>query len=894
MAEAVREQGKQSWLALFIPPLIAAVIWFLDSSVAIKPLEGSVYDLAASTAATTPPRVLLLEHPPDGFADSADTAVKILTTLKELGARQVVFLSAPPDAPRAFFELAAQHGNVVFGRSVVADERATRWADLPAAAAGLPLDCGAVALPPTVYGVARQQRAAHVVGEQTLPALAVVAARQRLGADFVLQEPSFHVRFRHPPVGLPRVALDALLTGRLVPELFAEQTVLIGPASAGQPGLVTPTTAGQPTMSLLEYQGQALDTLLSGVGIRSFGSSVKLGLLLMAALASALVFRRLQVRWVIWGGAILSVGLVALTAFLFVYVFWWLPLISLLATIWCCLFWVIRSQAALALGEVKELVQNVSFGLRDSRLPLPFHQSQDPWQLLVPMVTQTLNLSRTVFLEAVPGKRHLRVAALGHCTAEEIHERRRDYRRDPYAAAARAREAVRVEGLPRPFFKAAAPGEQAYLVPLLFEGQLMGFWALALDGERAAAVADLEALIKQYADQIAELLYRRCEFLAASQPGSRLGRYLLAAGEVEECHALGRLVKLLERRLHRSELMFSDSTTPTIAYDLFGRVREVNAAMLECFERLGLDATQTSLVDFVARLTGNPPDFARRCLRHVVHEKGRLTLPVTGIGNRHYLLQVYALKMRKAQAWHEPSAFNVLSVCAQLVDQTALIELDSLKERLTERLGDRLRNDLAAVDLSASLLAGDDLSAAERIELAEMAHVKVQHAVEKLAEAQTYFARDLPDEGRRLPVDGLAALESALQEVEARPEAREVAFQISKPEAMNDVLAAPRHLQQLFVHVLTTMANNCPQRGVVSVCVAETDKVVSFMFATCGFGFSQERLRDCLFGDSAPTSSDLRELRTSIGWVEGWGGAVEARPAPGADLSLTLDLCRFV
>ena len=147
MAEAVREQGKQSWLALFIPPLIAAAIWFLDSSVAIKPLEGSVYDLAARTAAATPPRVLLLEHPPDGFADRPDAAVKILTTLKELGARQVVFLSAPPDAPRAFFELAAQHGNVVFGRSVVADERATRWADVPAAAAGLPLDCGAVALP---------------------------------------------------------------------------------------------------------------------------------------------------------------------------------------------------------------------------------------------------------------------------------------------------------------------------------------------------------------------------------------------------------------------------------------------------------------------------------------------------------------------------------------------------------------------------------------------------------------------------------------------------------------------------------------------------------------------------------------------------------------------------
>ena len=82
------------------------------------------------------------------------------------------------------------------------------------------------------------------------------------------------------------------------------------------------------------------------------------------------------------------------------------------------------------------------------------------------------------------------------------------------------------------------------------------------------------------------------------------------------------------------------------------------------------------------------------------------------------------------------------------------------------------------------------------------------------------------------------------------------------------MLAAPRHLQQLFVHVLTTLATTAPARRGFGV-RRGSGQVVSLCSRRADSAF---RKNGCATACSAspPDLADLRELRTSVGWVEGW------------------------
>ncbi len=901
--------------------LAATVLWLLDLTGFLLPLDGLAYDTCLRlgwSAGSAPAAVLLLEWDEKIVADKPEVYPRILTALAALGAEQVVFTFWPENAPSFFHDQAARQGNVLFGRPLLPDaEDPDVWklAALPGVgAASIPW--GVVHRPPVERGVARRQYATFpptlpllhqgggsrfslspLVGEEQGSAeshlnLELAAARRRLADPSQLPADTYYVGFRGGPGSLPHVPLQDLLAERLVPELVQGRTVLVGKTTdLAASGFFTPFTPNGPPMSLLEFQGQALDSLLLDRAIQSLAPAPRLLLLILATSLSALLCHGLDCRLALVVGALLLAASVVVTVLSLVIACRWLPLVGLVAGQVLCLFTVLGQKAIDAHKAARQLLLSVSASLPERTQPANFYHAPDPWPLVVNLVTQTLDLNRFLFLETVEGSWYLREAAACNGTALDLQERRRDYRRDPYQIALRVQGPVRLDP-ERRLFPAGGPHEEHhYLIPLVLAGKVLGFWALAVAPEHAVPPASFEPLLRDYARQIAEQLYHR-RFLAA-EARRPWWRCLAQSGGEEPHDALGRTVRQLERRVQRGDRVFAESSTPTIIYDLFGQVREVNAAMLAHLREVRL-AADLRPGELVAALTGKGLPFARQCLRYVLHEKQGLALPVqpSHLG-AHFLLRLYPLRAGKEEGLHEPAPFNLQAICCELADRTAEARLHQIKEQLTGRVSVHLRNDLAAVELSASMLGEDGLSAPEREEMSQLLHGKVGQVVETLARFQEYLALDVPAETDRLPVDALGCLQAALQAVDAQLKGQALECQVTKPDLLSYVLAAPEHLRQFLEYVLVYLIRDTRPGGRILVRVEETESAVLVAFVNSGFGLANGRLREYLLGEEALVSEEFKHLRAGARLVRAWGGAVEADSTPGEGTSLRMVLPRF-
>lgn len=889
-AQPWRHSG--SLLGVAAPPLV----WLLSMVGLLDPFSGWGHDQLmrlSSRLARAPSRVLLVElDAPQNVTDSA--YLEMMRSLDSLGARQIVFTFLPTAASSAFFEEAARRG-VVFGWPIVPDPTdpdVRRLVEAPPGAKGVGLTFGVVDVPPSSHGIHRAEHAYVKLASETHPVLETAAAR-RLGADLPSKTRPYLVNFSGGPGSLPAASLERVLSGSLVSELVQGRTVLVGPVgSPPQPGLHTPTTTGAQMMSLLEFQGHALDTLLSGRALRATGPVTTLLLLLFLTLPSLLLYQRLEVRLASW----LTLGLVALHVLLAAALFVWarvrLPVVELLLAQGLLFFLSLRGKALLTSLAINNLLLRLTSRLREGVYPPSFYASAEHWSQVINMVNQILDLNRVIFLERIEADHRVREIKSLNCSVNDIDEMRRDYERTPYSTAIEAQGPIRV----KKYLKTVETAEDQYLTPLIFAGEILGFWAFGVEPATAAAIPRFETVVRDFGDQISEMLYHRQRVLK-DRSESFLSRALRLQREIELYRALSRTVALIERRLGRVEGLLDDLTTAAIMYDLFGRVLEANSRMLELLRAENLAPYDMTALDLVSALTGYAPVQCRRFLRQVIIEKTPVSLPVALPGGRSYALGLRALQSRERQAVPEEVApFQLTGILCELADTTSLSRLYDVKAHLMQRLGVQVRNDLAALELSSSLLATGGLSEEERREVSSIVHERVADAVETLDDCQRYLAvdADLFDGTERFPIDPHRPLETALDGIRLSAEARSLTLEVVEPRLLSHVFAAPSRLQDVFGRVLSLLVEDAVGGSSLRVHVEEDAKWVTFSFENRGFGMPNDRFQGYLFSGEDSASETARNLRTALRWVQDWGGTVEARSEVGSGTRIDLRFQRFL
>ncbi|HVR73261.1 MAG TPA: CHASE2 domain-containing protein [Planctomycetota bacterium] len=891
----------RSWYSRLLTALVVSLaVWALGELGALRAVDGIVYDRfmkLRSKVSAKPARVLLVEVE-DPARATPKSLRDLLQKLRQLRAREIIFVFRPPPESLELQAEAEKAGNVMFSRMLVPDpynRGQLLLEDAPELEPPSKLKWGIVHAPPATAGVYRSQHARFHIADSIHPAVEVSAAENLLGHLDAFEGPEYLIDFRGGPGSLPNVSMERVLSGGIIAEIVEGKCVLVGlrPPPPSQ-GLCTPMTERFESMSLLEYQGHALNTLLDQRPIEELLSPLRLVAVLSIAVLTSLIFQWFSVQFACWTtfGVLIAYGGASLAVFS-----WgrtWLPMTEVLLSQAGVFLLALRSSAVQLTVSMQSVISNASSHLRDMYWPAHSRTPEQSWPLIANMLNQTLDLNRLILLEADSRTNHVGEILALHCTIEDIAERRRDFTRPPYSDALGQRSPMKVKG----FLRTKSSDEEQYLAPLIFGGDLLGFWAIGIEAAKVAAIPQFMNLLKDYSTRISELLHQTRKEGRKDSFLSFLRKKLGTECTSETYQQLNSTLEMMEQRLTTLDILINRLNSGIIVYDIFGRLLQINDIMLSFLKKENIAPFEMTALDLMLALSDLDISKSRRLLQRVIVENSPISFQVTfrSAANSRFLLHMRPLADEpESAAGGSTRRMGSRTVLCELVDTTTLTAVHEMKSRLTERLGLQLRGDLAAVDLSAAILKKNRLPHEDRSRVTGIIQARVKKSIQTLSECQQYLT--LTSEGddlERFPVDILRPLDAALEDVKVLAGSQRVEIVVQKPNFLSYVFASAPKLREFFAAVLRVLCQDAADNTTVLVRIAESEDVIALDFSNMGFGIPNELLQSYVFGDQQLASEEFLKIKAASKWIQAWGGMLETVSGVGLGIHFTVHFVKFI
>lgn len=859
-------------LGILSPALvIAALLALLVLSSALRGPNLLAYDVAVQ--ATVPgahtSHVVLVESPGTLFHDPASTLPALVAALKAGGASHVVLL--PPESgvhPGVAARMAAI-GAVSWGRPTHLARGETLSGRLQLAPLGVP-DSGVILPPATGLGTARGLPLQAVTTEgpraNVITSVAMTLGHETTGDVLWLN-------FNNGREQLPRVSATQVLQGTLAHGVIAGRVAVIGlPLEEHATGVTTPRVASTGLLSPSEFQALALDTALDEAGIRFLQGWGAVLLVLAVFFLHAVLFQLASgTAGAAFGIATMVIsGIVTILSLSFANTF--LPFAEMALAILSAHALVQVYRGWREDHDIADLHAKLRNKISARRFVTGFHDSAEPWQQLIALVNQHLTLTRSIFLETIPGDHRVREIASLNCSIQDIGERRRDFQRTPYSAA--LREELPLE-LSKPYLVTRNPAEREYMVALTFGGEVLGFWAFTVIPGAHWNRDQFLRNTRSFAGQIAELLWQRREWQDRLARKDQLPQRILTA----DIRKLGfrefrQSLAMIENRLDTLEDIFNGMSTAAVLYDLFGQVVQSNARMESMAHVAGLHLYDMPAVQLLCAATGCTEDDARARLRHVVVQQQTVELAARLPGGDSALLlrmRTLAHDAADARIHERPrQPFELLGILVELVDVTAASESLAVARDITE---DVLHQVAQAVE---------DGAPAERV-------TALLHASLALAGRSMQPARD-----PSLPLDAARILRRVLERANPRLATARVTTRLSLPPALPLAFCDSVLLEHAFEDALDLLLADAPANTNIATAAVVDDAILDITLAGNGFGIPQDKV-DAVFRDQATPSmgSALGRLRSACDRLREQGGDLAVVSAPGEGFLVRIRLRTF-
>jgi CHASE2 domain-containing sensor protein len=881
---------------------IALAVWLVGILGLLNLPEGLFYDKFVTltpevTKASS--NILLIDADLDRRSEGDGLWLELLETIERMKPAKVVFTFLPKQASKKFYDASSRYGNVIFGREIVSDVyNPDKYflEPLPAAAEDSRIIFGVVSLPDALHGIYRHSHSSFHVEGAEYPSLEAVAAESSAKGKKSFPE-EYMVNFNGKLSGLPNIGIQRAMTGGIIKELVSGKTVVIGFEKSGTiPGLHTPIISKDKTMSMLEFHGYAIDTLMSKSWIRRAGPWLKFLLLIVIIFINLAAYKFLNIRLSFLFAFYISIlsSYLILTWLTLSYFSAWPPLIEILTLQIGLSIFTFTRKAVVEEEGTKRMLIETSVKLEKRFLPESFYTSEEYWAQLIVFVSQTLQLNKVIFLEKVEDDHRLREVKSLNCLLSDIFERRRDYEREPYSTAITENGPVEVKN--RQFFKEIGESEREYVVPLIFANDVLGFWAFTIEPAAVPELSSFIAVVRDYAAQISELLFQRRQRELKKRELSgikKLMRHEVARVFYKE---LNENMALLEERLTLLEKMLDDMNTSTILYDLFGRVIYLNKQMYELLKSAGIAPYNMTALDLAVKLSGVEPERVRLLLQKVVLDRDVMSLSASleSDPNKAYILYVKPIIYDEGGlASSRAHPFHVLGTLFDLVDVSYLKALDLFKENLFTDMDYRLRNHILAINLASSLLSQEGLPEEQRKLALGMLNEKVTAVGSFLEEIQEYLKKDIFINDLELyPVDIKKPAMAGVEELSEEAALRKIHLDLKVPDLISFVFASPK-LKDLIMDLVRITMNDSVEDGKVTITLEETLDWVICTFSNTGLGMPAELFKKYIYSDTEEiTSGELKKLRAVIKQVKQWGGEFDASSDIGVGMRFVMRLKR--
>ncbi|MFZ2449091.1 MAG: ATP-binding protein [Methylovulum miyakonense] len=894
--------NNKRYSALNIGAVIISLVWLAHIFAVFNPLNGFAYDhLMRNYINASASGQLIVFDGDQQYAERGDEVwLPLLKGLLAQDAKQVVFNFLPERVSANFYQLAADSGKVVFGRHVLNSDPYSppTLQALPVAALGKNLTVGLVEAAPNQSGIYRTQRRTIGIDGRSFASLEYRTAQTLLGGSTALAAPDYLINFIGGSARIPKVKLAQAAAGGLVKELIAGHTVLVGiyglePLST----YFTPlSTASHETSDVL-YHAFGMDTLLAQRTIGVLPDIWMLPLISLITLATLMFCQQMDFQHALGLSLVFSLVYTLACWLALQGMFFWVPPVPLLTAQWLAFAVAWRYRIVQENQVLDIMLFNLSVNLQEKAFPVSFYYSQDPWGQLIIMINQTLNLNRMIFLERVPDDHRLKEIKAFNCSISDVGEARRDFHRTPYSTVIQEQKPLLLE---RPYLKPLAIEEQQYLAPLIFAGDILGFWAFTVASKAVQPTQKFLDLTHAFMTQISEILYYRQEWQKReAQEQNNMLSYLSFSQGSKPYQMLSKSLVLLDKRIAELQQVFNSLNTGGVLYDLFGRVLLLNNNMEELAKSEDLKLYNLTAMDFIAAVTGYDATEARLIMQKAIFDREMLSLPIPHFkAGRDFILHIQPLKLQDMNLQTDESVpvFEIIGILCELEDVTELKAIYRLKEQMFERFNFQMRNDFATMVFALTILEDAATSTAEKGFALSSIKGKIEETLATLESVNAQMNIDIESLAENLgcyPINGQEALKKAVSSLTEYAALRAIKIQVNSPRLLSLVLASPNELYSTFHTLLTIMLNDTFEGSDVWITIEEKNEWVHFFFRNNGIGIASNKLQQ-LDGQSPQLLAEELEMDEVAQAVKFWGGHIEFSSQLGKGSTVTLMLKRFL
>lgn len=520
-----------------------------------------------------------------------------------------------------------------------------------------------------------------------------------------------------------------------------------------------------------------------------------------------------------------------------------------------------------------------------------FYATDEPWRQIIVFVNQCFDMQRSLFLERVSGDHRVKEVAALNCSINDIDEQRRDYERAPYSIAIEKNQPIRLN---RDYLKRLNETDQQFLAPLLFGGQVLGFWAFSLRKDFDAS-ADYLRQIQQFGAEIGELFYHRQQWQRANQLDNQFMRRLIRFDAGLGYHRqLENLLPLLLKRHDMLQRFFDCQSTACIAYNLFGQVTHVSARMQQVSQQWGVAFFNYAATDILITLCQLNHAQAQEIVRRVALQKESVSLQVKFPEQaKGCVIEIKPVIFEKTDGTDRDNAapFDVQALLIELHDNT-------LQRLLARQIGDvlkdasyKIRNELETLSLVGTVLEQNREAApahifvkniAERVKIIRNEVTDLQRHVEEIFER---------DDTSLFPLNIGAHIDDALQKNNALLVSRRITVVKNFPKFIPLVWASPKMLADILEDCIGVLAEDAAVNSEISAALTvsgeKAGQRVCFQLENQGYGVPEDILLS-VKGDHEEGARYRKITQVHMRFLREWGGDLSITSTLGKGFLISL------
>jgi hypothetical protein len=885
----------RSWRTGFYFATPILVVLGMSVTGLMRGVEGLCYDALHHLpfAGDRQSSVLMVEMNPSDFGANSPNWGALLDALLKLEPKAIALTALPGDEAEGFHEKLIQSPIVVGGVELQPNPQEPEH-PIVVLNSGIPAErAGCLVIASASHGIHRAQawQRSTTLGE--LPTLETRTA-QIAGSSVRQGSGNYLIDFRDFNDRIPRVDARRVLSGGLISGMVKGRSVIIGfRPSSNAPGIHTPMGGGSVSISPLEFHAAALDTLLRGKPIHDLGIyGLAVALFAFGLITFLTVFRSDLQKAVSF--LIICLPLQVLLGWLsLAFLSLWWPVVSVLLVQWIM---VASAQFRKAMYEKSVLGQLVLGTLVrtehhiDPSLEL---EAEGYWDGVMAFVDQFLNMERAIFLERVPGDHRIAGVGAMNCRMDDIREQRRDFHREPYLSALSSGSPIIVE---ERLFLNPVSGEIQYLTPLVYLGDVQGFWAFGIQKDRVEELPQFEKVVKDFSLQIAEMLHHQRSVTLSGSAANHRGAYFASLNTRSAMQTLRRQIITMDQQCRIVESLFDRISTPTILYDLLGRLVRINASMSTLLIRLGKSPQGQSAVDFLTHLTRKDREAIKEDLQDLILFRKEISYTLHREKEGVFLVQVIPLvapaNSLLAESSTEPRPFGLDGIIIEMVDFTEFRRLQDLRQQKLIRMAEQIRQELGIFQMHTHpTLATESQSLMPTSGQMEEQLWRVAEWVEDFESA--LISRSEDDFSKPHPIEVQPPLMGAVKEVVRTLRRRRVEVQVDQPDRRDLVLARPRELRLAFVHVLAYLAEDSVKDSKIHIEWGKNKGHLLIRFKNEGFGMPDERFQSLIGKGTSSELESIRNLAYANEALQRWGGRMTGRSDVGIGTQILMELCHI-